>query len=656
MDPADKVGPDRATARSILFVNDNASVRGMFGKVLQNAGYRVALATGAIEALELLERESFSLVITDIHMPDLDGIRFTRILRSPAYADLNKIPILIVSGTFKEGLSKELLEDTGASEFISLPCRIEHFLKRVEALLDPSAAAEPRMEKRILIVDDEEHLLSVYCRVLQPLKYPIYTAHTAREALKIVETEHPFFVLTDYLLPDMNGIELLRRILASDPDTLVAMLTGHGSTEIAVDALKAGAVDYLTKPIDSKKLLDTISSLIRRGQTLQMTGYYKRKVSLLEDQIGHLSGLRRFHEILLDTLPAPIFATDDAGHVVYSNLAFQGLAGLSATQLLGRAMNDIFARPDWHKNLTTPAAHAAGPAVLEAGIQTPSGELRTFEITSTPVAAGNGYLGTPIPKIAVLMEDVTEVRRAVAQERAMQYQLQRTEVLAALAQMIAGAAHELNNPLAIILGYAEIGSNERLDGPQAQNAFEKIYSHALRCQKIILSLTAFARYRHGNKVYLDVHVPLSNALNLMSGLFEMSGIRLEYAPQQGLPLIPINEAESQEVFANILDNAYKALNEAKQPGVVRVETSQLSVPHPAVAVRIFNDGPWIAEENLRQLFRPFFTTRGVGKGPGLGLAACHGIMEQHGGRIEVENLRPAGVAFTLYFPISEPAS
>ncbi|MBI3891458.1 MAG: response regulator [Candidatus Wallbacteria bacterium] len=204
--------------RSILFVNDNASVRVMFSKVLQKAGYDVHAAGGAIEALELIERQVFSLVITDIHMPDLDGIRFTRILRSPAYEDHNSVPILIVSGTFKEGLSKELLVDTGATEFIALPCRIEHFLKRVDSLLNPAEGAEePDLEKRILIVDDEEHLLSVYSRVLQPLKYPIYTARTAQEALKLVETEHPFFVLTDYLLPDMNGIELLKRIMDNDP-------------------------------------------------------------------------------------------------------------------------------------------------------------------------------------------------------------------------------------------------------------------------------------------------------------------------------------------------------------------------------------------------------------------------------------------------------
>ncbi|MBI3891459.1 MAG: PAS domain S-box protein [Candidatus Wallbacteria bacterium] len=402
-------------------------------------------------------------------------------------------------------------------------------------------------------------------------------------------------------------------------------------------------------------MLETISSLIRRGQTLQMTGYYKRKVALLDDQIGHLSGLRRFHEILLDTLPAPIFATDDPGHVVYSNRAFQDLAGLSATQLLGRAMRDIFAQSDWNRMLA-PERETAMPSLAEARIQTPNGENRTFEVRSTPVAAGNGYLGLPSPKVAVLMDDVTEVRRAVAQERALQYQLQRSEVLAALAQMIAGAAHELNNPLAIILGYAEIGANEGLEGAQAQTAFEKVYSHALRCQKIILSLTAFARYRHGNKVYLDIHAPLSNAVNLMSGLFEMAGISVDFQRAEGLPLIPVNEAESQEVFANILDNAYKTLLEAQQGGHLRVETSQVHSPFPAVAVRIFNDGPWIPEDSLRQLFRPFFTTRGVGKGPGLGLAACHGIMEQHGGRIEVENVPSGGVAFTLYFPLGQEAA
>lgn len=251
-----------------------------------------------------------------------------------------------------------------------------------------------------------------------------------------------------------------------------------------------------------------------------------------------------------------------------------------------------------------------------------------------------------IMKLEVLASDLA----VTIENSRLHHQLVRSEKLAALGQLVAGVAHELNNPLTGILGYADLLSEE-VEGQKAAKRVEKLGAEARRMKRIVDGLLRFARQNNPAARAADFEAALHDVIQLREFHIRKLGIRMELHIEPQLPRIAIGEDELKQVLLNILNNAIDAVEESAQRSISITVTRQAD----RVFIRFDDSGPGFSD--LNRAFDPFFTTKPVGKGTGLGLSICYGIIQEAGGEIILSNKQPFGASISLEFPapVAEPA-
>jgi signal transduction histidine kinase len=239
------------------------------------------------------------------------------------------------------------------------------------------------------------------------------------------------------------------------------------------------------------------------------------------------------------------------------------------------------------------------------------------------------------------------LRRELLELRESQPRLVQAEKQAALARLSSGAAHEINNPLAAIVGNAELLLRREPLTPGFSERVERILQSAYRVARVVRQLLLFVRAHPPDLAPTDVVALLREQVAADGRDLELDGVRLidELAP---LPVVQADARQLGQALASVLDNALDAVR-ALPPGQERAIrlTSATGAGH--LRLRIENSGAPIAGEDLTRIFDPFFTTKVVGQGPGLGLSVCQGVVTAHGGRVLVENL-PHGVAVSVELP------
>ena len=251
------------------------------------------------------------------------------------------------------------------------------------------------------------------------------------------------------------------------------------------------------------------------------------------------------------------------------------------------------------------------------------------------VAIGR-QLATTIEKVRLYEETC----RAYEDLRRTQEQLLQSEKMSAVGQLIAGVAHELNNPLTAILGYAQLLEGEGLQD-RASDFVRKLFKQAQRTHRVVQNLLSFARQRKPQKQQVDICKVLDETLALRDYDLKVNDITVEREVEQLVPAVTADPHQLEQVFLNIINNAVDAMLEAGQAGKLKV---RVYAQDGHVHTEFQDSGPGIKEPN--RIFDPFYTTKSVGKGTGLGLSICYGIVKEHGGDISARN-RPEGGAIVV---------
>ncbi|MGA9886274.1 MAG: ATP-binding protein [Candidatus Acidiferrales bacterium] len=267
--------------------------------------------------------------------------------------------------------------------------------------------------------------------------------------------------------------------------------------------------------------------------------------------------------------------------------------------------------------------------------------------SSLPVQTSEEFDVSEIVKLEVLASDLA----VTIENSRLHHQLVRSEKLAALGQLVAGVAHELNNPLTGIMGYADLLSEE-VEGEKLSKRVQKLGSEARRMKRIVDGLLRFARQNNPATRAADFETALHDVIQLREFHIRKLGINMDVHVEPALPRLSIGEDELKQVLLNILNNAIDAVEESAQRSIFIAATRH----GDRIYVRFEDSGPGFSEVN--RAFDPFFTTKPVGKGTGLGLSICYGIMQEAGGEIVVGNKRPYGASVALEFPatVTEPAA
>ena len=241
-------------------------------------------------------------------------------------------------------------------------------------------------------------------------------------------------------------------------------------------------------------------------------------------------------------------------------------------------------------------------------------------------------------------------RDSLAQLRDTQFQLVQAAKMSALGQLVSGVAHELNNPLSVIVGYGQLLLAREVP-TSVLRPIELMVSQADRMAKIVRNLLLFARQRPSERTTVNLNDVMEQTLALRINQLTVSGIAVEKKFIRGLPPVLADPHQLEQVFLNLLLNAEQAMLEGKTGGRIILNTN-VSRDARTVSAEVIDDGPGIPQDALPHVFEPFFTTKTVGSGTGLGLSVSYGIVEEHGGHLTVES-RPGRTVFRLELPVAQ---
>ena len=242
---------------------------------------------------------------------------------------------------------------------------------------------------------------------------------------------------------------------------------------------------------------------------------------------------------------------------------------------------------------------------------------------------------------------VQELEATLGELRATQRQLVQSEKLAAVGTLIAGVAHEINNPLSNILGRVQL-LQQTISGDAAQRGLQMVRDECERALRIVRNLLSFTREHKPETTLVSVNDTLDEVLELRAYELKVSNIELRKDFQAGLPEISADPHQLQQVFLNLVINAEQAMTAAHGRGVLSIRTQRVG---EVVRIVVADDGLGIPDELVSKIFDPFFTTKEVGEGTGLGLSVCYGIVKEHGGELHVESEEGKSTTFTVELPL-----
>jgi len=245
-----------------------------------------------------------------------------------------------------------------------------------------------------------------------------------------------------------------------------------------------------------------------------------------------------------------------------------------------------------------------------------------------------------------IRQSQSQLQQTVDSLKTTQAQLVQSEKLSAVGEFVAGVAHELNNPLAAVMGFSELLKDADVD-EKHRHHLDLIFKAARRCQKIVQSLLSFARRHQPERKPVSVNGLVEEVLEIVTYQLRTNNVEVVRRFAPNLPFVLADGHQIQQVILNLVNNARQAIEANQAAGRISISTE---MKKPFIRISIQDNGPGIPPENLSRIFNPFFTTKEVGKGTGLGLSLCYGLIKEHGGDITVASQPGGGATFTIELP------
>jgi two-component system NtrC family sensor kinase len=371
------------------------------------------------------------------------------------------------------------------------------------------------------------------------------------------------------------------------------------------------------------------------GQISQYRGLML-DISGLKTYQAELQRERDFSGKILSNTQSLILVADRGGLVTYANRRWQ-VMGYEQAAILGKPLELLVANSSGEAFRDAYSAVLSGNQVDNLELQVLHADRRVgqFSVNLSPMRDDQGNIGS----IVVVMSDVTDAA-------SLQSKLMHAEKMAAVGQLVSGVAHEVNNPLTAILGFADLLMENSEIPESARKDLRVILQEAQRTKQIVQNLLSFARQMPPQRKPVQLNPILKRTLQLRSYDLQSRGVAVTENLRDHLPFMIGDSHQLQQVFLNILNNAYDAVRENAEGSRIDIATA---CKDDVLEVTFRDNGPGIGHPD--RIFDPFFTTKKVGEGTGLGLSICYGIVKEHGGEILCwNNTDGPGATFTVRFP------
>jgi len=390
--------------------------------------------------------------------------------------------------------------------------------------------------------------------------------------------------------------------------------------------------------------------------SLDLTELKKRDAEL-SAKVAELEATQALKSSIFDNAMAALVSTDDSGHIVEFNPAAASMFGIAREQALGRSVAEVMIPPRLR------AAHDAGMTRVTAG-----GEQRVIGRRVEMQALRSNGDEFPVEMLlwrtdvggkafyTASLFDLSERQTAQSEIERQREALRQSEKLTAMGSLLAGVAHELNNPLSIVMGRASLLA-EKMSGHALAADAQRIHEAAERCGRIVRTFLNMARSRPANRSEVALNDLATAAIDMLAYVLRSHGIAVTLDLLPGLPPVKADADQIGQIVLNLIVNAQQALGARDHGRQLTVSTGIAPMTDgdrrrmPRVWLRVRDNGPGIAPELHERVFEPFFTTKSEGVGTGLGLAVSRSIARDHGGELTLQD-DGAGACFCLQLPVS----
>jgi len=372
---------------------------------------------------------------------------------------------------------------------------------------------------------------------------------------------------------------------------------------------------------------------------------FNAMVSKVSERDAALRVEKERFRALIEHAADVILVIDAAGIVRYASPSLEAVLGITPETLVGRPLLDRLHADD-HAGVAAALEAVRGHAgrvvePTEFRVRDAAGAWRWMEATGT-----NQVDNPAVSGIVINARDTSEAKAAEAEIARQRENLHQREKLAAMGSLLAGVAHELNNPLSIVVGRATMLEEDAAE-PTARSSARTIRIAAERCARIVKTFLSMARQRRAQRSEVMIDRILDACLDILAYNLRSSGIDVEKRVAPHLPVVSGDADQLHQVFLNLIVNAQQALEQRQAPRRLRVTAE---ADGAGLRVEIADNGPGIPESIRSRIFDPYFTTKPAGSGTGIGLAVSLGIVESHGGSLTVDCPAGGGAVFKVSLP------
>lgn len=510
-------------------------------------------------------------------------------------------------------------------------------------------------QAHILLVEDEEAHVELIRRAFESGNDSIslQVVRNLRQARASLKKSLPDLTIIDLLLPDGKGTELLHNGLPESHPIII--MTSHGDEQVAVEAIKSGALDYVVKseatfadmPHIVNRALREWEHIRRRQRAEQALEQSRERLALVFDNVS-------------DALNFVALEPDGGFRSLLVNKAFEKLSGFKAEEIVGKPVQQVLSKEEFAymlencKKAIATRRKVKGEKVFEL-----SGGTRVIEAEVFPIFNGKDEC----THLLFVSRDVTEKKEAEAERERLEAQLRHAQKMETIGTLAGGIAHDFNNLLSPILGYTDLALRTLPESSQIRQDLNQVLNAANRARDLVQRILTFSRQVENEKKTVRLQPIVKEALKLLRATLPRT-IEIETQIDEECEPVFADASQIHQVLMNLCTNAYHAMGE--DGGILRVslrmaalgrETASLQPDLPPgryVVIEVTDSGHGMNPETLDRAFEPFFTTKATGEGTGLGLSMVHGIVVSHGGGVTAESSEDCGSTFKVYLPVAQP--
>jgi len=535
----------------------------------------------------------------------------------------------------------------------------------------------------ILIVEDDAEMVELMQNMLALVHCQVQAAYSGEEALSLLRLEAAAgreidLVLLDIMVPGMDGYEVIARVKA-DPvlrNTSIIMTTALDSISDKTLGLGLGADDYLTKPFDPQELLARIDAVMRIRRSEQALRRRNQELSALIEINRMVTSSLEFDEVLETTIQgireilhvetgSLVLVDEEIGGLIFRKTFSpeqgwitgrtiqpeEGIVGYVVQSGEPKLVNNVERDPHFSAKVDEETGFISH-TILCVPLRIRDRVIGAIEVTNKLDGVFTEQdlelLQAMAASVAVAVDNASlysELADFAKELERSQAQLVQAEKMAAIGRLAASIAHEINNPLQAIHNSLHLSLHERLGDDKRLQYLNMAQTEVQRLIEIVQRMLDFYRPSRGGVAPADVNSVVENVLALAHKRLQHGGVRVHTHLSPDLPFVPVVSDQITQVFLNIVINAIEAMPSG---GDLRLET-MLSEDGEWVQVYFRDTGAGMSAEQITNLFEPFYTTKL--DGTGLGLAISYGIIERHGGTIEVSSQPGQGATFVVKLPV-----